>query len=70
MRQQPTGGSKQTRKADTSRTSSQGRKLSSGKASPNKKGDAKIDDDNKNIVREEYESKKRKPAMQRLRDQL
>ena len=35
-----------------------------------KKGDAEIDDDNKNIVREEYESKKRKPAMQRLRDQL
>ena len=70
MQQRSTSGSKQSRKGDTSRTSSQGRKLSSGKASLNKKGDAKINADTKSPVREEHESKKRKPAMQRLRDKV
>ena len=62
--------SKQTRKADTSRTSSQGRKLSSGRSSGTKKGDAELNDSNNSPVREEHESKKRKPASQRLRDQV
>ena len=70
MQQQSTGGSKQSRKGDTSRSSSQGRKLSSGKASLTKKGDAEINDDTKNPVREEHENKKQKPANQRVGDQL
>ena len=53
--------STKTRKGDTSRTSSQGRKLSSGPKS-NKKGSADINEKTKNPVREEKPRKKRIPA--------
>ena len=49
------------RKGDTGRTSSQGRKLSSGPKN-NKKGSRDINDDTKNNVREEKPRKKRIPA--------
>lgn len=50
-----------TRKGDTSRTSSQGRKLSSGPAT-NKKGSRDMNEDTKNSVREEKPRRKRIPA--------
>jgi len=49
------------RKGDTSRTSSQGRKLSSGPKT-NKKGNRDINEETKNQVREEKPRKKRIPA--------
>ena len=49
------------RKGDTSRTSSQGRKLSSGPKT-NKKGSRDINEDTKNNVREEKPRRKRIPA--------
>ncbi len=53
--------SKKTRKGDTSRTSSQGRKLSSGPKN-NKKGDPDINEDTKNPIKEEKPKKIRIPA--------
>jgi hypothetical protein len=53
--------SAKTRKGDTSRTSSQGRKLSSGPKN-NKKGSRDINEDTKNPVRDEKPRKKRIPA--------
>ncbi|HJS54085.1 MAG TPA: hypothetical protein VJ765_06055 [Chitinophagaceae bacterium] len=53
--------SKQTRKGDTSRTSSQGRKLSSG-PKKNKKGDPDINEDTKNQVKIEKPNRRRVPA--------
>jgi hypothetical protein len=50
--------SMKTRKGDTSRTSSQGRKLSSGPKS-NKKGAPETNDNTKNLVKEEKPKKKR-----------
>ena len=48
-----------TRKGDTGRTSSQGRKLSSGGNDlDNKKGDPKINEKTKNPVKEERKKKK------------
>ena len=47
-----------TRKGDTSRTSSQGRKLSSGPKN-NKRGNRDINEDTKNLVKEEKPKKKR-----------
>lgn len=49
------------RKGDTSRTSSQGRKLSSGPKN-NKKGDRDVNEDTKNLVRDEKPRRKRIPA--------
>ena len=49
------------RKGDTSRTSSQGRKLSSGPKT-NKKGSRDVNEDTKNQVIEEKPKKKRIPA--------
>ena len=53
--------STKSRKGDTSRTSSQGRKLSSGPATT-KKGNRDINEDTGNPVREEKPRKKRIPA--------
>jgi len=53
--------STKTRKGDTSRTSSQGRKLSSGPKT-NKKGSRDINEDTKNQLREEKPKKKKIPA--------
>jgi hypothetical protein len=53
--------STKSRKGDTSRTSSQGRKLSSGPKT-SKKGSRDINEDTKNHVREEKPKKKRIPA--------
>ena len=50
-----------TRKGDTSRTSSQGRKLSSGPKT-DKKGSADINEGTKNRVKEEKPKRKRIPA--------
>ena len=49
------------RKGDTSRTSSQGRKLSSGPGN-NKKGDRDINENTKNAVKEEKPAKLKVPA--------
>ena len=57
MQKQPT----KTRKGDTSRTSSQSRKLSSGPKT-NKKGSRDVNENTKNQVREEKPKKKRIPA--------
>lgn len=52
-KEEPTRGSKAERGGDTSRTSSQGRKLSSGGEIQNdRKGDPEIDDDSKVPVTE------------------
>jgi len=53
--------STKTRKGDTSRTSSQGRKLSSGPKT-NKKGSRDVNEDTKNPVKDEKPKKKRIPA--------
>ena len=53
--------STKTRKGDTSRTSSQGRKLSSGPKT-NKKGSRDVNEDTTNLVKEEKPGKKRIPA--------
>ena len=53
--------STKTRKGDTSRTSSQGRKLSSGPKT-NKKGSRDVNEDTKNQLREEKPKKKKIPA--------
>jgi hypothetical protein len=53
--------STKTRRGDTSRTSSQGRKLSSGPKT-NKKGSRDLNEDTKNQVRDEKPRKKRIPA--------
>lgn len=50
--------SKKARKGDTSRTSSQGRKLSSGPKS-NKKGAPETNENTKNLVKEEKPKKRR-----------
>ena len=50
-----------TRKGDTSRTSSQGRKLSSGPKNT-KKGDRDINENTKNAVKDEKPKRKRIPA--------
>ena len=49
------------RKGDTSRTSNQGRKLSSGPTN-DKKGDRDINENNKNVVKEEKPAKLKVPA--------
>ena len=49
------------RKGDTSRTSSQGRKLTSGPRN-NKKGDRDINENTKNAVKEEKPAKLKVPA--------
>jgi len=59
--QKQTASSKKSRKGDTSRTSSQGRKLSSGPKN-NKKGSPDKNEDTGNAVREEKPRKKRIPA--------
>ena len=53
--------SNKTRKGDTSRTSSQGRKLSSG-PKKNKKGNPDSNEDTKNQVKDEKPRRKRIPA--------
>ena len=53
--------SMKTRKGDTSRTSSQGRKLSSGPKNT-RKGDRDINEDTKNPVKDEKPKRKRIPA--------
>ena len=53
--------STKTRQGDTSRTSSQGRKLSTGPKN-NKKGSRDMNENTKNQVREEKPGKKRIPA--------
>lgn len=50
--------SKRGRKGDTSRTSSQGRKLSSGPKN-NKKGNREVNENTKNLTIEEKPKKKR-----------
>ena len=61
MQKQKTAGSKKSRKGDTSRTSNQGRKLSSGPKT-DKKGSPDINEDTKNAVKAEKPGKKRIPA--------
>ena len=51
-----------SRKGDTSRTSSQGRKQSSGGNLSKKKGNPDINEDTKNEVRDEKPKKLRVPA--------
>ena len=53
--------SAKTRKGDTSRTSSKGRKLSSGPKT-NKRGSRDVNEDTKNLVKDEKPQKKRIPA--------
>jgi hypothetical protein len=48
QKQTKSSASKAERKGDTGRTSSQGRKLSSG-GNPKKKGDPEIDENTKNL---------------------
>lgn len=50
------------RKGDTSRTSSQGRKQSSGGRITKRKGNADVNEDTKNRVKEEKPKKLRVPA--------
>lgn len=57
MQKKQSAGSKQSRKGDTSRTSSQGRKLSSGPKS-NKKGSPDMNEDTKNPIKEEQKKKR------------
>ena len=53
---------KQSRKGDTSRTSSQGRKQSSGGTLAKKKGNPDINEDTKNTVKDEKPKKRRIPT--------
>ena len=53
--------SKKTRKGDTSRTSSQGRKLASGGPQNKTKGSPDMNEDTKNQVKDEKPKKKRIP---------
>ncbi len=62
MQKQQTTGSKQSRKGDTGRTSSQGRKLASGGTRSTKKGNPDINEDTKNSVKDEKPKRKRIPA--------
>ena len=54
--------SKKTRKGDTGRTSSQGRKLASGGTQNKRIGSPDINEDTKNPVKDEKPKKKRIPA--------
>ena len=54
--------SNKTRKGDTSRTSSQGRKLSSGGTQNKRNGNPDINEDTKNRVKDEKPRRKRIPA--------
>jgi len=54
--------SKKTRKGDTSRTSSQGRKVASGGTQNKRNGNPDINEDTKNPVKDEKPKKKRIPA--------
>ena len=51
-----------TRKGDTGRTSGQGRKLASGGNKNKKKGGPDINEDTKNMVKDEKLKRKRIPA--------
>jgi hypothetical protein len=61
MQKQKTAGSKKSRKGDTSRTSNQGRKLSSGPKT-DKKGSPDINEDTKNPIKGEKPRRKRIPT--------
>jgi hypothetical protein len=54
--------STKTRKGDTGRTSSQGRKVASGGTHHKKKGSPDINEDTKNAVKDEKPKRKRIPA--------
>jgi hypothetical protein len=54
--------SMKTRKGDSSRTSSQGRKESSGGTLAKKKGNPDVNEDTRNAVKEEKPKRRRIPA--------
>ena len=54
--------STKNRKADTSRTSNQGRKIASGQNQNKKRGSSDINEDTKNAVKDEKPKRRKVPA--------